>query len=45
VELLEKIGSAEAQEVLKQLAKGAPEAKLTRDAQEALDRLAALQNP
>jgi hypothetical protein len=40
VRLLESIGSGEARQVLEQLAKGAPEARLTRDAQAALRRLA-----
>jgi hypothetical protein len=40
VEALEYIGTAEAQQILTTLAKGAPGARLTREAQAALDRLA-----
>jgi hypothetical protein len=40
VELLEIIGDAEARQVLEALAKGAPEAGLTREANAALERLA-----
>lgn len=40
VELLERIGTAEARGVLEALAKGTPDARLTREAQAALDRLA-----
>jgi WD40 repeat protein len=40
IEILECIGTAEAQEVLKALAKGAPEALLTQEAKSALERLA-----
>jgi hypothetical protein len=40
VETLEHIGSSEAQEVLKTLATGAPEARLTQEAKASLDRLA-----
>jgi WD40 repeat protein len=40
VEALEHIGSPEAQEVLKTLATGAPEARLTQEAKASLDRLA-----
>jgi len=40
VETLELIGTAEAQALLQALAKGAPEARLTREAREALERLA-----
>jgi RNA polymerase sigma factor (sigma-70 family) len=39
VEVLEHIGTSDAQEVLKKMAKGAPEARLTREATAALDRL------
>jgi Tol biopolymer transport system component len=39
VEVLERIGSAEARELLARLAKGASEARLTREAQAALERL------
>jgi WD40 repeat protein len=38
-EVLERIGSAEARTLLLQLAKGAPEARLTREAKAALERL------
>jgi hypothetical protein len=37
--LLEQIGTAEAEELLTSLAKGAPEARLTREAQDVLKRL------
>jgi hypothetical protein len=40
VEVLERIGTPEAQEVLEMLAGGAPEARLTREAKAALERLA-----
>jgi WD40 repeat protein len=40
VEMLEYIGTKEARQVLEALAKGAPEARLTREAQAALARLA-----
>jgi RNA polymerase sigma factor (sigma-70 family) len=40
VEVLERIGSAEARGVLSELASGAPEARLTREAQACLRRLA-----
>src|SRR5207247_931342 len=40
IEVLEHIGTPEAQEVLKELAKGASEARLTQEAKAALDRLA-----
>jgi RNA polymerase sigma factor (sigma-70 family) len=40
VEVLEQIGTAEAREILKSLAKGAPEARLTQEANASLDRLA-----
>jgi hypothetical protein len=40
VEVLEHLGTAEAQQVLKELAGGAPEARLTREAKAALERLA-----
>jgi hypothetical protein len=40
LEMLEHIGTAEARKVLEQLATGAPEARQTRDAQAALERLA-----
>jgi hypothetical protein len=40
VEALEQIGNAEATDLLWRLAKGAPEARLTREAKAALDRLA-----
>jgi hypothetical protein len=39
VEILERIGNAEAKRVLDGIAKGAPPAQLTREAQSALDRL------
>jgi hypothetical protein len=39
VEVLERIGTAEARQVLEAFAKGAPAARLTREAQAALDRL------
>jgi hypothetical protein len=39
VELLESLGSAEARQVLETLAKGAPGARLTKEARAALDRL------
>jgi WD40 repeat protein len=39
VEVLERIGTAEARQVLQALAEGAPGARLTRDAHEALSRL------
>lgn len=39
LEVLEQIGTPEAQEVLKTIAQGAPEAQLTQDAKAALDRL------
>jgi hypothetical protein len=38
IEALERIGTAEARQVLEALAKGAPEARLTREAQAALER-------
>jgi WD40 repeat protein len=38
-EVLEKIGSSEARQILKTLANGAPEARLTQDARGALERL------
>jgi hypothetical protein len=37
--VLERINSAEARQALAKLAKGAPEARLTREAKAALDRL------
>jgi WD40 repeat protein len=40
VEVLEHLGSAEAKEVLRELAKGTADARLTREAKAALDRLA-----
>jgi hypothetical protein len=40
LEVLERIGTSEAKQVLRGLAQGAPEARLTRDAQAALQRLA-----
>jgi hypothetical protein len=40
VEVLERIGTAEARQVLQVIAQGAPGARLTREAQEALKRLA-----
>jgi hypothetical protein len=40
LEILEHVGTAEARQVLEKLARGAPEAALTRDAKRALDRLA-----
>jgi hypothetical protein len=39
VEVLERIGNAEARRVLEALAKGAPEARLTREARTSLERL------
>jgi RNA polymerase sigma factor (sigma-70 family) len=39
VEALERIGNAEARRVLEAMAKGAPEARLTREARASLDRL------
>lgn len=39
LEILEHIGSAEAKALLQTLARGAPEARLTREAKEALERL------
>lgn len=39
LELLEKVGTAEAQAILKDLAKGAPEARLTQEARDTLTRL------
>jgi RNA polymerase sigma factor (sigma-70 family) len=39
VEILERIGTAEAQQVLKTLARGMPEARVTREAKAALERL------
>jgi hypothetical protein len=40
VQVLERIGSSKAREVLEMLAKGVPEARLTRDVQASLKRLA-----
>jgi hypothetical protein len=40
LEVLEHIGTPEAREVLKALAKDAPDARLTREAKAALERLA-----
>jgi hypothetical protein len=40
VEVLERIGNREAQDVLEKLARGVPEARLTREAQDSLKRLA-----
>jgi hypothetical protein len=40
LEVLEQIGTSEALDVLKKLAKGAPEARLTREAKASLERLA-----
>ena len=40
IEVLEHIGTPEASRVLETLAKGAPEARLTRDAKASLGRLA-----
>ncbi len=40
IEVLEHIGTPEAQEVLKSLAKGAPEARITHEAKGSLERLA-----
>jgi hypothetical protein len=40
VEVLERIGTREAEHLLKKLAKGAPEARLTREAKASLQRLA-----
>jgi hypothetical protein len=40
VEVLERMGSAEAKSLLEMLANGAPEARLTREAEAALQRLA-----
>lgn len=42
VEVLEHLGTPDAQKLLRQLAGGAPEARLTRDARGALERLQAL---
>jgi hypothetical protein len=39
IEVLEQINTAEARQLLERLAKGAPESRLTQDAQAALDRL------
>jgi hypothetical protein len=39
MQLLERLGSAEAREFLEELSRGAASARLTRDAQEALTRL------
>jgi hypothetical protein len=40
VEVLERIGTPEARRLLEKLAQGAPEARLTREAKAALQRLA-----
>jgi hypothetical protein len=40
LEVLERLGTPEARQVLKALADGAPAARLTREARSALDRLA-----
>jgi dipeptidyl aminopeptidase/acylaminoacyl peptidase len=40
LEVLEQIGTAEAQDILKRLAKGAPESRLTQEARASLERLA-----
>jgi hypothetical protein len=40
IEVLEHIGTAEARELLQKLVEGAPEARLTREAKAALQRLA-----
>ena len=40
IEMLERIGTAEARQLLAVLAEGAPAARLTREAKLALDRLA-----
>ena len=40
IEILEQIGTPEAQHVLRSLAQGAPEARLTREAKASLNRLA-----
>jgi hypothetical protein len=40
VEVLEHIGTPEAKQVLRSLAKGAPEARLTKEAMASLERLA-----
>ena len=40
IEVLEHIGTAEARQVLKSLANGAPEARRTREAKSSLERLA-----
>jgi hypothetical protein len=45
IEVLEKIGTPDAQNLLKELAGGAPEAGVTQDALEALDRLASAHRP
>src|SRR5262249_31627583 len=45
VEVLEHIGTPEAQEVLKNLATGAPEARLTREAKASLERLGMRKSP
>ena len=42
VELLERLGSREAQDVMKTLAQSAPEARLTQEAKASLERLARL---
>ena len=40
MEVLEHIGDAEARQVLQTLAQGAPDAALTKDAKDSLERLA-----
>jgi WD40 repeat protein len=45
VEVMERINSAEARQALARLAKGAPEARLTREANAALDRLSHRPSP
>ena len=41
IEVMEHIDTSEAQRILKTLAQGMPEARITREAKEALERLAA----
>ncbi len=40
VEVLERVGTPEARQILEDLARGAPEARLTREAKAALEGLA-----
>ena len=44
VEVIEHLGTAPARQLLRELAKGMPEARLTREAKAALARLAKLDN-